>query len=385
MFGLYIHIPYCLQRCSYCDFATYVYDQILPPEDYVSYLKKEISIKTPLAGQQALTSIYFGGGTPSLLEPHLIVSILDHIAKCGFKTLPSTEITLEINPATLDTQKIMTLAAAGINRFSVGAQTFDETLLRAAGRKHSAQDTFDTLELLQKLGVNYSFDLLFALPNQSREMLSHDLKIISQFKPPHLSAYCLTVPTGHPMSFDRAHDDDQALMFSDIESSLALINLHRYEISNFSSPHKESQHNLLYWKQKPYLGFGLSAHSYLQHTSEWGDRFWNPSSVDNYVEYVRTLCDTPGPPMEKYRHQKLCESLSITDSLFDICHTSLRLTEGLSLPYLHSLFPEHLCTQIQTRLEGLQKNTLVELKNNHWTLTETGRLLSNLVFERLLL
>lgn len=385
MFGLYIHIPYCLQRCSYCDFATYVYDQILPPQEYVSYLKSEISAKANLAPQKTLTSIYFGGGTPSLLEPQLIVSLLDHIAKCGFEILSSTEITIEINPATLNTQKILTLAAAGINRFSVGAQTFDEALLKAAGRKHSAQDTYDTLALLRKLDVNYSFDLLFALPKQSRQMLAEDLKIITDFQPPHLSAYCLTVPAGHPMSFHRAHDEDQSLMFSDIEDALASIGLHRYEISNFSVPGKESQHNLLYWKQKPYLGFGLSAHSYLQHTSPWGDRFWSPSSVDNYVEFVNGLSDLQGSSIESHRLKNLSESLTVSDSLFDFCHTALRLEEGLSRQQLYATYPKELCEQIDARLGQLAKNQLVDLNEAHWKLTANGRLLSNLVFERLLI
>lgn len=382
MFGLYIHIPYCLQRCSYCDFATYVYDQILPPDEYVQLLKKELNLKKDLAPTRALTSIYFGGGTPSLLEPHLIVSLLEEIAKCGFEFGAQTEITLEINPATLNTQKILSLIRAGVNRFSVGAQTFDEELLKAAGRKHSAKDTFDTLSLLQEQNVNYSFDLLFALPQQSRQRLANDLEIIARLQPPHLSAYCLTVPTGHPMSTNRAPDEDQATMFDDIERTLETCGLKRYEISNFAVPGKESQHNLLYWKQKPYLGLGLSAHSYLQHSSAWGDRFWNPSSVDKYVEFVNDLSQTD--PLQDHRQLKLSESLSDKDALFDFCHTSLRLDDGIDRSQLLSLYPAHLTSTLTQKIATLVSSGLVEEHKNHWRLTAQGRLLSNLVFERLI-
>lgn len=382
MFGLYIHIPYCLQRCSYCDFATYVYDQILPPEEYVQFLIKELHLKKDLAPVRTLTSIYFGGGTPSLLEPHLIVSLLEEIAKCGFVINEKTEITLEINPATLDTKKILSLIQAGVNRFSVGAQTFDEELLKAAGRKHSAKDTFDTLTLLRDNNVNYSFDLLFALPRQSRDRLAKDLQIISQLRPPHLSAYCLTVPSGHPMSTNRAHDEEQANMFSDIESVLDDCGLKRYEISNFALRGKESQHNLLYWKQQPYLGLGLSAHSYLQHTSPWGDRFWNPSSVEKYVEFVNSLSESS--PLADHQRSKLCESLSDREALFDFCHTSLRLEDGINIAQMNKQFPQTLAHAVTHKIAPLVSSGLIEDQKDHWRLTAQGRLLSNLVFERIL-
>lgn len=383
MFGLYIHIPYCLQRCSYCDFATYVYDQILPPEEYVVFLKKELHLKKGLASQKTLSSIYFGGGTPSLLEPHLIVSLLEEIAKCGFVISSSTEITLEINPATLNTGKILSLIRAGVNRFSVGAQTFDEELLKAAGRKHSAKDTFDTLKLLQEQNVNYSFDLLFALPRQSRERLANDLKLISELRPPHLSAYCLTVPTGHPMSTNRAQDEDQAAMFNDIEEALLACGLHRYEISNFSQPGLESQHNLLYWKQQPYLGLGLSAHSYLKSSSLWGDRFWNPSSVDKYISFVEN--GMTADSLSGHRAEKLVETLSEKESLFDFCHTALRLEEGINKASLAADFSQELSAAFDDKVQPLVRSGLIEDSSSHWKLTAQGRLLSNFVFERIMI
>ncbi|MCC6138185.1 MAG: coproporphyrinogen III oxidase family protein, partial [Bdellovibrionaceae bacterium] len=280
-------------------------------------------------------------------------------------------------------EKILTLIRSGVNRFSVGAQTFDEDLLKAAGRKHSAKDTYDTLSLLQEQDVNYSFDLLFALPHQSRERLANDLQKISSLKPPHLSAYCLTVPTGHPMSTNRAQDVDQAQMFEDIENTLNDCGLRRYEISNFAIPGKESQHNLLYWKQQPYLGLGLSAHSYLKNSSSWGDRFWNPSSVEKYAEFVENFPSVD--PLSAHHKLALAETLSVNAALFDFCHTYLRLDAGIQKENLFATFPKQLTDQVQQKLDPLEKSGLIVQTEKSWCLTAQGRVLSNLVFEKILI
>jgi len=375
MFGLYVHIPYCLQRCSYCDFATYVYDQILPPEKYVALLQNEIRQKASLFPEKELASVYFGGGTPSLLDASLILAILDSIAKTNVRISPSTEITVEINPATLDADKIRALIAGGVNRFSVGAQTFNDALLKAAGRKHSSQDTIDTLNLLREKGVNYSFDLLFALPKQGVDDLERDLDRIAEFQPPHLSAYCLTVPTGHPMSVNRASDDHQVQMFGRIAERLGNLGLARYEISNFARPGFESRHNLLYWQDEPYIGVGLSAHSYLKHTSRWGHRFWNPSSIEKYEELYRDRVE----PLQLDDPSR-GETLDERSSLFDFCHTALRLDAGLSKKSLRSKFGAPLADEMEKRLFRLKSKGLVSENEAAWRLTPDGVLLSNSVF-----
>lgn len=376
MLGLYIHIPYCLQRCSYCDFATYVYDQIMPPELYVELLQQELAQKASLFPSRELTSIYFGGGTPSLLSSDLILTILGAVAKNNLHFSKQTEVTLEINPATLDTQKIRALIRGGVNRFSVGAQTFDDALLKAAGRKHTSRETLQTLELLQSENVNYSFDLLFALPRQTLDGLRNDLARIQELQPPHLSAYCLTVPSGHPMSFHRPNDDFQTQMFEEIISNLDHMGLHRYEISNFAKPGLESRHNLSYWKDQPYVGLGLSAHSYLKHTSTWGQRFWNPSSIDGYKKLVEA-----GQAGEAVlSSESLSETLSQSDSLFDFCHTSLRLDEGLSRRQLTEKFPSAPLEKLDTQLHSLTRKNWLSDDGERWRLTPEGVLLSNQVF-----
>lgn len=380
MFGIYIHIPYCLQRCSYCDFATYVHDQILPPEKYVPLLLKELRQKTVLFPQKTVSSIYFGGGTPSLLSSDLILTIIEEIGKT-ITILPETEITLEINPATLDTEKIRRLIGGGVNRFSVGAQTFNDALLKAAGRKHSSLDTLKTLDLLRSEAANYSFDLLFALPHQSLSDLDADLEKITELSPPHLSAYCLTVPSGHPMSFNRPTEDHQVKMFAQISSALASVDLKRYEISNFAKPELESQHNLLYWRDGEYLGLGLSAHSYLKSKHPWGSRFWNPSSIQEYEK----LMSEDHVSLEVLLEKKLGEVLDEKSSAFDFCHTALRLDAGLDKQGLRRKFSSDIVTQMEKKLARLESKGLILQNDTAWRLSEDGVLVSNFVFSEITL
>lgn len=380
MFGIYVHIPYCLQRCSYCDFATYVHDQILPPEEYVQLLLKELRQKTVLFPQKTVTSIYFGGGTPSLLSSDLILAIIEEIGKT-ITILPETEITLEINPATLDAEKIRRLIGGGVNRFSVGAQTFNDALLKAAGRKHSSLDTLKTLDLLRTEAANYSFDLLFALPHQSLSDLDADLRKITEIKPPHLSAYCLTVPSGHPMSLNRPTEDHQVQMFSRISSALASVDLKRYEISNFSKPEMESQHNLLYWRDGEYLGLGLSAHSYLKARHSWGCRFWNPSSIQEYQKLMTEEANS----LESLLEKKFGEVLDEKSSAFDFCHTALRLDAGLDKQGLRGKFSSDIVTQMERKLARLESKGLVLQNDTAWRLSEDGVLVSNFVFSEITL
>ena len=183
-FGLYIHIPYCIQRCHYCDFATYLKSETIPTEDYITLIQKEIQWRGVHIPYKALTSIYFGGGTPSLLEPIDLKKIFQSLKQQGFTWNPNTEITIEANPATLNETKLQKYLELGINRFSVGAQSFNDTLLQACGREHLSSDTRATLDLLSKHGTNYTFDLLFALPGQRVADLDKDLDICAKYNPP---------------------------------------------------------------------------------------------------------------------------------------------------------------------------------------------------------
>ncbi len=377
-FGIYVHIPYCLQRCVYCDFATYEFSQILKPEDYVSRVEKEVRTRSKYIGPRKLDTLYFGGGTPSLLSPPLLGRIISVLHEEGFtlsrEALPTdTEVTLEINPATTNEDNLLQLREMGFNRFSVGAQTFDEEILKIAHRKHSAKDTLMTLELLKKHNLNFSVDLLFALPKQDMTGLKKDLEIINSFEPPHVSPYCLTVPESNPMAKGRPLDEIQVEMFTLIKNELEKHGHSRYEISNFSKPGAESKHNMLYWNDDEYWGIGLSSHSYM-HWNEWGTRFWNPRGIDQYVKNT-------DEDLVSWKKDDLHENLAQNQALTDYSHTSLRKKEGISYEKFLTKFGLSFPTFAEKSIKKMVGRGWAKEDENHLRLTDEGILLSNQVFE----
>ncbi len=380
-FGVYIHIPYCIQRCTYCDFATYVQSEIKSPEYYVSLVKKEIFNKRNLFAHRAdlsLDTLYFGGGTPSLIPAEMIVELIFELAKFGYITRPDTEITIEINPATIDERKLEIYLKAGINRFSVGAQSFSDRLLKMVNREHNAAQTVQTLKLLRKYNLNFSFDVLFALPTQTLDELRHDVAVAVDLGSKHISPYCLTVPEGHPLSKNRPLEEDQIEMFNIIHSELTKKSFLRYEISNYALSGFESKHNLLYWTDQEYWGLGLSAHSYSKN-SEWGSRFWNVNSFELYGKQIETENELSG--LSLYPPQQL-EHLNKYQSLTDFCYTSLRLGAGLSSEKLALKFGQKTLGLVEKiAAPMLQRKLLVEC-NGHYILTSDGIVVSNQIFEK---
>jgi oxygen-independent coproporphyrinogen-3 oxidase len=383
-FGVYFHIPYCIQRCSYCDFATYEKSQILPPSDYVEVVKKEMRLKRSYFSEKTLDTIYFGGGTPSLLEPELIVSLVSELATLGFVKSKNIELTLEINPATLNQSKLDQYLEAGFNRFSVGAQTFDDDLLKMVRREHTAQQTLDTLSLLRSNNLNFNFDLLFALPKQTWEGFCKDVEIALQSGAQHLSPYCLTIPTGHVLSKNRPVDDVQVQMFEHLMRRLPPAGYQQYEISNFAIPGSESKHNQLYWDDQNYWGLGLSSHSYTKNLS-WGMRFWNKSNINDYVEQIRNFNDSSFAELSSDEIQGLekeqYELLALHQSVTDYLHTAFRKMSGFSLAQFELKFGAHLTQDLLGRINRLEKQTLIKsISHQVWALTEKGLVLSNQVF-----
>ena len=373
-FGVYIHIPYCLQRCTYCDFATYVHSEIKPPEYYVERLKREIALRSSLFGPRKVDTIYFGGGTPSLIPAHLIVEVISELAKFGYVAGPRSEITLEINPATIDEKKLDVYQAAGVNRFSVGAQSFADRLLKMVHREHNAEQTIQTLELLRSRDLNFSFDLLFALPTQTLDELRYDVSVAVELGSKHISPYCLTVPESHPLSRNRPLEDEQVEMFEIIDRELLKRNFVQYEISNYAIPGFESQHNLLYWTDSEYWGLGLSAHSYLKSDS-WGRRFWNVNNFEKYCEQIDSgIANLPAAQFEV---------LTKAQSLTDFCYTGLRLNSGLSVEKLVQKFGSETLGLVRDRLKTAILNGLVAERSGNICLLPPGRMISNQIFEKI--
>ena len=366
-FGINIHIPYCLQRCTYCDFATYVHTEIIPSEKYVELVKQEMMSGTKIFSPRKLDTLYFGGGTPSLIPAEQITGLIQEIKKHDFSITPDTEITIEINPATVDERKLNHYLEHGVNRFSVGAQSFSDRLLKMVHREHNAAQTLETLRLLESYKLNYSFDILFALPTQTLSELEYDLSVASGLGMSHVSPYCLTVPEGHPLSKNRPLDLDQIEMFEMIHKMLLAKNFHRYEISNYAQLGKESRHNLLYWTDQPYWGLGLSAHSYSKE-SGWGTRSWNASNINIYEKSILKTSES--------------EKLEYHESLTDFCYTSLRLEKGLIKSRLLAKFGTKAVDAIELIAQPLVNLGLIKLVNQSWSLTDKGVFISNQIFEK---
>lgn len=381
-FGVYVHIPYCLQRCTYCDFATYEKSKIFPSNEYVSVLEAEIAQRAGYFGGRPLDTLYFGGGTPSLLPPQEILAIIRALAKHGYAIQPHTEVTIEINPATVSTDKLNQYLDMGINRFSVGAQSFDDRLLKMVHREHSAQQTVETLEMLAARNLNFSFDLLFALPTQTFEGVQEDVRRAVELGAKHISPYCLTVPEGHPLSKGRAPEDEQVDMFELIYSELEKVGFQAYEISNFAKPGFEARHNLLYWTDEEYWGVGLSAHSYMK-SKPWGQRFWNVPNINEYRKQIEADWERHFDSPDRHRPSEEFEVLERHQSLTDYAHTSLRLFTGLSLDELARRFPPVFVKQAQDRLDSMVRRELLmkrDEKGGTYALTRAGLVVSNRVF-----
>lgn len=374
-FGIYIHYPYCLQQCSYCDFATALHKSLDRDNAYVNSLIKEIQLRAGKWAPNTITSIYFGGGTPSLMQTKHILDVFVALEKQGFKKSADCEVTIEINPDTISGPKLDELVSAGINRFSVGAQTFNDKLLNLVGRKHSGSDTLKTLELLSGKNLNFSVDLLFALPEQTMADVKDDLATLLSFKPSHFSPYILTLPKHHSLQKNRPDDNIQVDMLSYVHKTLHDSSYEQYEISNFSLPGFHSRHNYNAWTGQSYWGLGMSAHSYLN-TGDWGVRFWNPATVTSYENQLisKTVMPFDGLPKNQV------EILRQHEALTDFNHTRLRLKAGLKWQELERNFGQSIYLSVRSRLEQEKLQNLLSFTPDGVQLNQRGIELSNLVF-----
>ncbi|MBX9765720.1 MAG: radical SAM family heme chaperone HemW [Bdellovibrionales bacterium] len=387
-FGVYVHIPYCVQICPYCDFTKYELGKTLEPSSYIDLVQKEILHRGPAIGPRPLDSIYFGGGTPSLIEPEFILTVIRTLSTAGFKLKPDAEITIEANPGTLPQSALESLMKGGINRLSVGAQTFDPEHLKALGRKHSVEETLATLKMIRAAEVNYSFDLMFALPKQTLVQLESDIAQVLEWSPPHVSLYCLTVPSGNPLAKNRPTDDAQHEMFQHILTRLEGAGYERYEVSNFAKPGFRSKHNQLYWQDSPYWGIGVSSHSYMDH-GPWGTRFWNAPQMESYRTQILKEENRPIPETGRLEEifsllpPSQVEILKQEEAATDYCHTALRKADGLHWAAVHRKFGALVADEFQKRLKDQKLEGLLEWHDQGCYLSRKGWVLADRVFESL--
>jgi len=378
--SLYLHIPFCHTRCHYCDFNTYA--GMLPlREPYVRALLTEIELAGQLAqptdgAPRRSRTIFFGGGTPSLLTVEQITRLLNACRK-AFAVDEDAEITLEANPGTLSREQLKGLHMAGINRLSLGSQSFDAELLKTLGRIHSPEDITQALRNARAAGfTSINLDLMFGLPGQTMRHWQETLDQALALHPEHFSLYSLIIEEGTPF-YTWTHeglitpgDEDLcADMYEYADERLQAEGYENYEISNWALPGHQSRHNLTYWQNLPYLGMGAGAHSYFE-----GKRF---SNVLDPLEYINLL-------KKRRRPEAGSETIDRVQAMSETAFLALRTAQGLHLPTFEERFAESFTRFVGERLRLVEDAGLLEQEQDWLRLSKRGRLLGNEVFLRLL-
>lgn len=361
--GVYLHIPFCKSRCSYCDFATDVWRDMASVERYVEALCNEVRTTCGSGWLNTnIDTVYFGGGTPSLLAPKQVESILNSVASV-FSVADDAEITMEMNPATVNPETLAAYRELGVNRASFGVQTFNERDLKLLARGHDANDARQTYVMLRDAGfTNISLDLIAGLPGQTLADWSRNLDEALKMSPEHISLYLLEIHEGTPLaeqvrSGRRTPIDDglAAEMYELMLDRLADAGYEQYEISNFAKPGFASRHNTKYWTLDPVFGFGVSAHSF-----DGMQRYANSRDTASYVNAVES-----GSSPENFRENIDRESESI--------FLGLRLECGVKLD-------QDAFAKFKNEIDQLIADDLIVLENDTIKLTRRGKLFSNEVF-----
>ncbi|MFH1169880.1 MAG: radical SAM family heme chaperone HemW [Chloroflexota bacterium] len=371
--ALYIHIPFCRRKCGYCSFVSYQNREADIPA-YLGAIRKELARRT---GGERVGSIYFGGGTPSLLAAGQVRDILADIYAL-FSVDEAAEITLEANPGTVDEAYLAAIRGLGINRLSLGVQSLNDGELGLLGRIHTAAEAGEAVRLARSAGFdNLSLDLIYGLPGQSLESWRRTLAGALEMTPEHLSLYALTLEAGTPLQ--RAIDakalpaidpDLSADQYQLAEDLLAERGYRHYEISNWAIAGRECRHNLAYWQNRPYLGAGVAAHSHLHN-----HRLANTSSLDEYLAAF-----SGNTPLSPEMDEAIGPELQMAESVI----LGLRLDEGIDAVYVNQRFGTDVLAHYRRQFGDMADCGLLEEAGGHVRLTRRGRLLSNEVFWRLL-
>ena len=385
--SLYFHIPFCLSKCYYCDFNSYAGLSWLIPQ-YVDTLEKEMQLYAKAIWQFEVKTVYFGGGTPSLLLRESISRILKTCSKV-FHTSPNLEVTLEANPGTVEQSFLTQLKESGVNRLSLGVQSFSDNELKLLGRIHSANEAREAFFMARQAGFeNINMDLLYALPRQAVSDWRNNLVEAIKLNPDHFSLYPLTLEPGTPLanavasgSLPKPDADLAADMYLLALDKLAQEGYSHYEISNWALPGKLCQHNMTYWKNEPYLGLGAGAHSHLG-----GYRWVNVSSPVEYVKHLASLKTKLSP--RPYFNSLWVDNIENIDRDLEIAEAvilSLRLEEGVNLTdFAHRFGVELYSIYQQQQINELVKLGLIAKNQHSIRLTTKGKLLGNEVFSRFL-
>jgi len=370
--GLYLHFPFCISKCPYCDFNSYPIKEDSQISSYISALYQEIMTYSQKFTKSNIKTIYLGGGTPTILSGVQIYNILE-FCKDKFTIDKNAEITIEANPGTLNGEKIKLLMRSGINRLSLGAQSFDNLFLKKLGRIHNAQDIIDSYLLARATGFNnINLDIMFALPGQTTENFQATLKKAVSLKPDHLSLYNLTINPGTEYyenhkknNLKLPSEDEEFDMYDWAIKFLKKNNFEHYEIANFAQPHKRSLHNLIYWKNQPYLGIGAGAYSFIR-----GYRYMNYKDPEKYIKEVinNKLPIDHG------------EKLSLRKRMIETTILGLRTKDGVSFKEYKTRFGVTFDDIFSKQMDKLVNLGLLKKDDSKIKLTDKGIFLANTVF-----
>lgn len=374
MAGIYIHIPFCRQACHYCDF--HFSTSLRYKTELVDAIVQEAILQKAYLGTELIETIYFGGGTPSLLSQEEVEKILEALSS-HYTIVTEPEITLEANPDDLAPEKLKALKAAGINRLSIGIQSFHDQHLKNLNRAHNAAEASRCVQEARAAGfTNISIDLIYAIPAPDHSLWQQDLETALTLRPEHISSYCLTIEPqtafGNWLKKGKikpVEEEYAAQQFEMLLQSLREAGYEQYEISNFSLPGKHSQHNSSYWQQKPYLGLGPSAHSFNRHSRQ--------ANVSNNARYLKAIGKSE-VPFER-------EVLSRADMINEYILIGLRTQWGCSLPYLQEQWGHNLMETNQPLLDELFQQDYARMQNSRLILTNSGKLLADEIASRLMI
>lgn len=374
--GLYLHIPFCVRKCNYCDFMSF--GDVTPKDQgaYFEALRKELQLHAKVYGNTYIVdSIFLGGGTPSLPEESLISELIAAVYD-SFSISDAAEVTIESNPGTLTKRKLNAYLASGINRLSMGVQSFDDRLLTYIGRIHTAGDALNNYELARSCGFwNINLDLMFAIPGQTMDIWRHTLDQTFRLEPEHISFYGLQLEEGTPFfkmlkegDLKAADDDTDRDMYHYAVKVLAQNGYNHYEISNAAKIGFESRHNLKYWSMNDYLGIGLGAHSFME-----GTRFSNLSNLKSYLEAAAAdgSCDNP---FIEWTHENSKE-----DNISEYLFTGMRKCSGIGLADFREQFGIELFELYGEALKKHGEQGLVEIRKGFLRFTAKGMDISNMV------
>ncbi len=374
--GIYIHIPFCKQKCYYCDFVSYS-NKCSEVKEYIESLKKEIEEFD--FSNYKVTSIYIGGGTPSYIDSIYIVEILSELKeklKCNLIEFKDIEITIEVNPGTVDAKKLNDYKKLGINRLSIGLQSTKNDILKKIGRIHTYQEFLEIYKLARETGFkNINIDLMIGIPGQKIGDLKNTLQDIIKLEPEHISVYSLIIEPNTPIEkmlengeIKLPDEDLERNMYWYVKNTLELNGYNHYEISNFAKLGKESRHNLNCWNQEEYIGFGVAAHSYLN-----GIRFSNTINVEEYIQHLENN--------RKEENIQIEESQSLEDKKNEFMMLGFRKIQGVDIARFKEKFIDNPIFLYREKLNKLVEEGLIEVDLNHIKLTNKGIDLANLVFE----